>query len=80
MINNYYKRTVNYINNHFPKDQRKRLLMYFDSDLFQIELDKLMENQANVGERLTITMATECLLDSQADRESDEDLTFSTMW
>ena len=69
----HYQKIVEYIDKNYPKD-KERLMNYLNSDLFEMELDKLMVNQLVAGEFITEEMAEECLIDSQFQSDKDEDI------
>ena len=68
----YYKGVVNFIKKNYRGQQKKRLINYFNSDLFTEELNILMANQIDAGESISKEFASECLIESQANREGDE--------
>lgn len=63
---------ADFIQSNYKGQQKKRLMLYFNSDLFEIELEQLMIDQRNAGESISKDFAGECLLESQANREQDE--------
>ena len=74
---NYYKKITDFIKRKYNKENRIMLVKYLNSEVFQDDLDRFMNNQANSGEPIDRMFASECIIESYAqnDEELNEGLT-----
>lgn len=72
-MNNYYTRVMRFIDRRFVGEDKEMLIRYFNSDVFEEDIEKFMNLQINAGEPITKEFATQCLLESYKDRNDEED-------
>ena len=74
---NNYKKTVMMIKNKYRGKTQRMLIRYYNSDVFEKDLDNFLTIQNNAGEPVGMDLAVECLLESyiNAEKETEEPLT-----